>query len=340
MLAQVLEHPGQPLVLQTRDIPVPNRTQVLVRVHTCGVCRTDLHLVDGELPRIPFPIVPGHEIVGTVEQAGEEVPDLQVGMRIGVPWLGWTCGECAFCRSGRENLCDQARFTGYQLNGGYAEYAVADHRFCFPLPPAYDDVHVAPLLCAGLIGYRSLRAAGDARRIGLYGFGAAAHLVTQLARHEGREVLAFTRAGDHSAQEFALRSGAVWAGDAERSPPVPLDASILYAPVGALIPQALAGVVKGGTVVCAGIHMSDIPAFRYELLWGERTIRSVANLTRADGREFFKLAEQVSLKVETLAYPLTRANEALTDLRSGRFVGAAVLTVAPAVASGAPSARA
>jgi propanol-preferring alcohol dehydrogenase len=298
---------------------------VLLRVAACGVCRTDLHIDDGEPAAPKLPLVPGHEIVGTVLAAGDEASSLRPGMRVGVPWLGWTCGECPYCRSGRENLCDRARFTGYQIDGGYADHAVADERFCFPIPPAYGDVEVAPLLCAGLIGYRALRLAGAAGRLGLYGFGAAAHIAVQVARHQGQRVYAFTRPGDRAGQDFARALGADWAGPSDALPPEPLDAAILFAPVGALVPAALAATAKGGTVVCAGIHMSDVPSFPYRLLWEERVVRSVANLTRADGEAFLALAPEVPVRTSTTAFPLGEANEALEALRRGRIAGAAVL---------------
>jgi len=314
----VLDAPGRPL--READLPVPELGpgQVLLRVRACGVCRTDLHVVDGELPEPKLPLVPGHQIVGE---------DVATGERLGVPWLGWTCGECRYCASGRENLCDRARFTGYQLDGGYAEYAVADRRFCFALPEGYPDLQAAPLLCAGLIGYRSLRLAGEGQRLGLYGFGASAHIVAQVARGQGRRVLAFTRAGDEAAQSLALELGAEWAGDALGPAPEELDAAIVFAPVGELVPAALRAVAKGGTVVCAGIHMTDIPSFPYALLWGERVVRSVANLTRRDGEEFLALAPQVPVRTEVEEYPLARANEALERLRAGEVRGAAVLVL-------------
>jgi len=324
MLAMALTRPGGPLEPVRRPVPAPGPGQVLVQVGACGVCRTDLHLVDQELPGIRYPIVPGHEIVGRVAATGPGAR-LPPGTRVGVPWLGWTCGECAFCRTGRENLCDTARFTGYQIDGGYAEFALADERYCFPLPGGLDDVHAAPLLCAGLIGYRALRMAGDAQRLGLYGFGAAAHLVAQVAGHEGRECLAFVRPGDDAARRFALELGCAWAGGSDEQPPGELDAAILFAPVGSLVPAALAVVRKGGVVVCGGIHMSDIPSFPYRLLWGERVVRSVANLTRRDGEEFLALAPCVPVRTEVETFPLEAANEALTRLRSGRLSGAAVL---------------
>jgi propanol-preferring alcohol dehydrogenase len=325
----VLERVGEPLREMEWPVPAPGPGQVLLRVRACAVCRTDLHVVDGELPEPRLPLAPGHEIVGTVAALGGEVEQFALGARVGVPWLGWTCGECGYCRSQRENLCESARFTGYTLPGGYAQYAVADARFCFALPDAYSDVEAAPLLCAGLIGYRSLVKAGDARRLGIYGFGAAAHIVAQVARFQGREVYAFTRPGDGPAQEFARRLGAVWAGDSDTQPPEPLDAALIFAPVGGLVPLALRAVAKGGTVVCGGIHMSDIPAFPYRLLWEERTICSVANLTRRDGEEFLALAPRVPVRVETQTFPLRAANEALRQLRRGLLKGAAVLVPEP-----------
>jgi propanol-preferring alcohol dehydrogenase len=320
----VLEGPGQPLRLRDVRDPQPGAGEVLARVEACGVCRTDLHVLDGELPGIPYPIIPGHEIVACVERTGPGAT-LPPGTRIGIPWLGHTCGHCAFCAGGRENLCDDPLFTGYTRDGGYAERVVADERFCFPLGSQADPVATAPLLCAGLIGWRTLRFAGDARRLGLYGFGAAAHIVAQLARWQGRAVYAFTRPGDLAAQSFARSLGAVWAGPSDEAPPEPLDAAIIFAPVGALVPAALAAVRKGGTVVCGGIHMSDIPAFPYRLLWGERQVVSVANLTREDGLEFLAVAAQAGIRTETQVYPLAAANEALADLRAGRLQGAAVL---------------
>ena len=307
---------------ETLEIPRAGAGQVLIEVSACGVCRTDLHLVDGELPLCRRPIIPGHEVVGTVVEGGSRFAP---GARIGVPWLGWTCGECGYCRSGRENLCERARFTGCHLDGGYADYVVADERFCLPVPERYGDAEAAPLLCAGLIGYRCYAKCEDASIIGLYGFGAAAHLVAQAARQLGREVYAFTRAGDAAGQAFARELGATWAGDSDERPPVALDAAIIFAPVGALVPLALAAVRKGGRVVCGGIHMSDIPAFPYRLLWEERELCSVANLTRADAAEFFAFVAKAPLRVETVSYPLERANAALDDLRGGRVQGAAVL---------------
>jgi propanol-preferring alcohol dehydrogenase len=309
----VLEAPGTPLVPSELDRPAPGEGTLLLRVRACGVCRTDLHVVDGELERPKLPLVPGHQIVGEAED----------GRRVGVPWLGWTCGACRFCASGRENLCDRARFTGYDLDGGYAEWAVADERYCFPIPDGFGDLEAAPLLCAGLIGYRSLRLAGDGERLGLYGFGAAAHIVAQVARAEGRRVFAVTREGDDEAQTFARSLGAEWAGAG--APPEELDAAIIFAPAGELVPAALAAAAKGGIVVCAGIHMSDIPSFPYELLWGERTVRSVANLTRRDGEEFLALAPRVPVRTEVETFPLERANEALAKLRAGDVRGALVL---------------
>ena len=313
----MLEEPGSPLVPAELEPPSPGPGQVLLRVRACGVCRTDLHVVDGELTEPKLPLVPGHQIVGEAED----------GRRLGVPWLGWTCGECAYCRSGRENLCDRARFTGYDLDGGYAEWAVADERFCFPLPEGFGDLAAAPLLCAGLIGYRSLRLAGDAERVGLYGFGSSAHIVAQVARHQGRRVFAFTKPGDEATQAFARSLGAEWAGGSDERPPEELDAAILFAPAGELVPAALAVLARGGTVVCAGIHMSDVPSFPYDLLWNERQIRSVANLTRADGEEFLALAPQVPVRVEVETLPLAEANEALERIRSGRARGSTVLVV-------------
>lgn len=306
-------------------IPEPGTEQIRVKIHACGVCRTDLHIVDGELPHPNLPIIPGHEIVGVVDKLGGSVERFKIGDRVGIPWLGWTDGTCRYCRSGRENLCDNARFTGYDINGGYAEYTVADQRYCFPIPEGYPDAQAAPLLCAGLIGYRSYRMTGDAERIGFYGFGAAAHIIAQVAVYQGRKIYAFTRSGDTEGQEFAKGLGAVWAGGSDEKPPEELDAAIIFAPVGPLVPAALRALAKGGTVVCAGIHMSDIPSFPYDILWGERVIRSVANLTRQDGEELLKIAPQVPVKTHVETYPLTKANEALADLRAGRFTGAAVL---------------
>jgi propanol-preferring alcohol dehydrogenase len=323
----VCDAPGRPLRAASWPDPSPGPGQVLLRVRACGVCRTDLHVVDGDLPALGRPVVPGHQIVGSVEArgAGVERPDL--GARVGVPWLGWTCGACRFCRSGRENLCGEARFTGYHLDGGFAERAVADARYAFPIPEGYPDLQAAPLLCAGLIGHRALSMTGEAARLGLYGFGAAAHIVLQVARHQGRRVFAFTRADDREAQAFALSLGAEWAGDALAAAPEPLDAAILFAPAGELVPAALRAVERGGVVVCAGIHMSDIPSFPYHILWEERVVRSVANLTRKDGEEFLALAPRVPVRTEVEAFPLEAANEALDRLRAGRIRGAAVLVV-------------
>jgi alcohol dehydrogenase, propanol-preferring len=320
----LLEAPRTPLRPAELADPEPAPGQLLIRVHVCAVCRTDLHVVDGELPDAKLPLVIGHQIVGTAENGGER---FSPGDRVGVPWLGWTDGTCNYCRSGRENLCDGARFTGYQLDGGYAEWTVADERFCFAIPDCYEDLQAAPLLCAGLIGYRSLRTTGDAERLGLYGFGSSAHIVAQVAKHQGRKLFAFTRSGDEDGQAFARSLGADWAGGSEELPPEPLDAAIIFAPVGALVPAALAATAKGGVVVCAGIHMSEIPAFPYELLWGEREVRSVANLTRQDGEEFLDLAPRVPVRTDVHRYRLVEANEALEAVRSGRIEGSAVLTV-------------
>jgi propanol-preferring alcohol dehydrogenase len=325
MLAMVMEAAGQPLRAKELAVPDPGPGQVLVRVHACGVCRTDLHVMEGDLPHPKLPLIPGHEIVGTVQAVGAGVEQFATGQRVGIPWLGYTCGRCDYCRAGRENLCDGARFTGYDLDGGYAEFTVADARYCFPLPDAYSDAHAAPLLCAGLIGYRSLVMAGEARRIGIYGFGAAAHIIAQVAVWQGREVYAFTRPGDVEGQRFALELGATWAGDSTGAAPELLDAALLFAPVGALVPAALRATAKGGTVVCAGIHMGNIPAFPYEILWGERTVRSVANLTRRDGEEFLALAPKVPVRTEVECVPLREANDALERLAGGKVRGAAVL---------------
>jgi propanol-preferring alcohol dehydrogenase len=316
---------GRTLTAVDLPVPVPGPFDVRIKVLACGVCRTDLHVVDGDLPEPPIPIVPGHEIVGIVEEAGREAGAIAKGTRVGIPWLAGSCGVCGYCRSERENLCRQARYTGYQINGGYAEYAIADARFCFPLPNGYDDVHAAPLLCAGLIGYRAYRMAGPGCRIGIYGFGAAAHVITQVAVQQGHEIYAFVTPGDEAAKELARGVGCSWAGPSNAPPPVPLDSAIIFAPVGRLVPEALARSVPGGIVVCAGIHMSDIPAFPYRLLWEERTIRSVANLTRADAREFLAVADAVAIRTHVRVYPLADANQALADLRNGRLSGAAVL---------------
>jgi propanol-preferring alcohol dehydrogenase len=325
----VLEAAGRPLRMLEVAAPEPGPGQVLLAVHACGACRTDLHIVDGELAEPKLPLVLGHQIVGTVVALGEGVDRFRPGGRVGVPWLGWTCGVCAYCRSGRENLCDRARFTGYQIDGGYAERAVADQRFCFSLPADYPDLQAAPLLCAGLIGYRALRLAGDAQRVGFYGFGAAAHILVQVARHQGRQVFAFSRPGDAAGQAFALELGAAWSGGSDELPPEPLEAAILFAPAGELVPAALRALAKGGTVVCAGIHMSDIPGFPYHLLWNERVVRSVANLTRADAEEFLALAPQVPVRTAVEVFSLAQANEALAALRGGRIHGAAVIAVDP-----------
>ena len=321
----VLDAPGRALREEDLPMPQPGPGQVLLRVHACAVCRTDLHVADGELPNPKLPLVLGHEIVGSVAALGEGVERFAPGERVGVPWLGWTDGECRYCRAGSENLCDRARFTGYHIDGGYAEYTAADARFCFPIPAEYPNAEAAPLLCAGLIGYRSLIASGDGERLGVYGFGAAAHIVTQVARHQGRCVFAFTRPGDHESRNFARELGAAWVGDSTAVPPEELDAAIIFAPVGTLVPAALRSVVKGGVVVCAGIHMSDIPSFPYELLWGERVVRSVANLTRRDGEEFLALAPAVPVRTTVQPYALAAANDALSDVRAGRLRGAAVL---------------
>ncbi|MCZ7664897.1 MAG: zinc-dependent alcohol dehydrogenase family protein [Thermoleophilia bacterium] len=345
MRAMILDSPGRPLRLAEVPRPEPGPGQVLLKVHSCGVCRTDLHIVEGELTEPKLPLILGHQIVGTVVELGPkasestdalpetDAPRVEPGVRVGVPWLGWTDGTCPYCLSGRENLCDQARFTGYDIGGGYAEYAVADARYCFPIPEGYPDLQAAPLLCAGLIGYRALRLAGDGRRLGIYGFGAAAHILVQVARHQGRTTYAFTRPGDDEGQRFALRMGAHWAGGSLDVPPEPLDAAIILAPVGDLVPQALRQVAKGGVVVCGGIHMSDIPSFPYQILWEERMVRSVANLTRKDGHEFLRLAPQIPVGTRVRAFPLEEANEALDELRAGRIEGAAVLVVDEEAAS-------
>ena len=325
MKAMVLDNPGTPLRLVERAPPEPRGGEVLVKVRACAVCRTDLHVVDGDLTEPSLPIVPGHEIVGEIVALGAGISDLAIGDRVGIPWLGHTCGTCRFCRSERENLCDEARFTGYQVDGGFATHCIADANYCFPLPEAYDDVHAAPLLCAGLIGYRSLKAAGDAERLGIYGFGAAAHILAQVARHQGREIYAFTRPGDTTAQAFARQMGCAWAGGSDESPPEPLDAAIIFAPVGPLVPAALKVTRKGGTVVLGGIHMSDIPAMPYAILWGERVVRSVANLTRQDATEFLELAARYPIGTTVEAMPLDQANEALRRLRAGELTGALVL---------------
>ncbi len=336
----VFEGRGKPLVLADVDVPRPSDEQVLIRVAACAVCRTDLHIVDGELADAKVPLIQGHQIVGVVVDRGARVDRFAPGDRVGVPWLGWTCGVCKFCRSDRENLCDKARFTGYQIDGGFAEFAVADARFCFSIPASYRDVDAAPLLCAGVIGYRALRLAGPGKRLGLYGFGAAAHILVQVAKHQGREVYAFTRPGDAAAAQFAREMGAVWTGGSLTSPPDPLDAALIFAPVGSLVPAALRALDKGGTVVCAGIHMSDIPGFPYADLWEERSIRSVANLTRRDAEEFLAVAPLVPVRTRPVVYPLEKANEALDDLRCGRIEGAAVLAAPPPAAPATPNAAA
>jgi len=323
--AQLLVAPHRALAISELPPPIPAPGEVLIAVRACAVCRTDLHILDGELTHPKLPLVPGHEIVGVVVERGAEVDRFEIGDRVGVPWLGWTCGVCDYCRGGRENLCDNARFTGYQIDGGYAELTVADQRYCFPIPASFDDVAAAPLLCAGLIGYRTLRLAGEGERIGIYGFGAAAHIIAQVARFQGRQVFAFTKPGDAAAQDFARGVGAIWAGGSDEMPPEKLDGALIFAPVGALVPAALAATKKGGTVVCGGIHMSDIPAFPYALLWEERVVRSVANLTRRDAEEFLALAAKAGITTTTHPYPLADANQALADLREGRLEGAAVL---------------
>ncbi len=327
MRAMVMKSAGRPLTLETIERPEPGPDQVLVKVEACGVCRTDLHVFDDDLRDPKLPLILGHEVVGRVAATGSAVEGLAAGDRVGVPWLGWTCGQCGYCASARENLCPNARFTGYQIDGGYAEYTLADRRYCLPIAGDYSAAEAAPLLCAGLIGYRSLRKAGDARRLGIYGFGAAAHIVAQVARHEGREVYAFTRPGDIEAETFARDLGAVWAGPSDAPAPEELDAAILFAPVGALVPASLRALAPGGRVVCAGIHMSDIPSFPYDILWREREIVSVANLTRRDGEEFLALAPKVPVRTHVQPYPLAQANRALEDLRAGRVQGAAVLTI-------------
>ncbi len=325
MRAMVIERPGTRLRLEEREVPEPGPTQLLIRMLACGVCRTDLHIVDGELPLCHYPVVPGHEIVGQIARIGAKAYGFEVGQRVGVPWLGGACGRCRFCHSGEENLCDEARFTGCHIDGGYQEFVLADFRFCLTLPNSYGDADAAPLLCAGLIGHRAHRMAGAAERLGIYGFGAAAHIMAQVARHQGQEVYAFTRPGDGKAQEFALGFGAEWAGNSDQPPPEPLDAAIIFAPVGPLVPAALRAVRKGGRVICAGIHMSEIPAFPYSILWGERMVRSVANLTRADGEDFMRIAEELPIITTVTPVPLEQANDALDQLRAGELSGAAVL---------------
>jgi alcohol dehydrogenase, propanol-preferring len=325
MHAMVLDAPRKRLEMRCTAFPEPGPDQILVKIAACAVCRTDLHVVDGELPDPKLPIVPGHEIVGRVSACGTNVHNFSIGERVGIPWLGWTCGHCRYCLSGHENLCVNAKFTGYQIDGGYAEYTVADARYCFRIPEAYNDAEAAPLLCAGLIGYRALKMTGDAERVGIYGFGAAAHIVAQILRHQGKKLFAFTRHGDTTAREFAMRMGAAWAGDSDTTPPEELDAAIIFAPVGALVPAALRAVCPGGIVVCGGIHMSDIPSFPYDILWREKRLVSVANLTRKDAEEFLALAPRVPIKVTTELYPLSQANTALENLRNGNLTGAAVL---------------
>ena len=327
MKAMVLHKPGEPLQFEDVERPKPGKNQVLIKIHACGVCRTDQHIVDGELPDPKLPLIPGHEIIGEVAETGEGAGRFSKGQRIGVPWLWHTCGHCFYCKHGHENLCENALFTGYTINGGYAEYTVAEDRYCFPIPEQYEDAHAAPLMCAGLIGYRSYSMVGDAKRIGFYGFGASAHILTQIARNDGREVYAFTRSGDKTGQDFARDMGAVWAGGSNEKPPEELDAAILFAPVGALVPASLKAVRKAGIVICAGIHMSDIPSFPYKILWEERQIKSVANLTRADGDGFVKAAAKTKIETEVHPYKLEDANRALQDLREGNFNGAAVLTM-------------
>lgn len=325
MRSIVIDRPHARLRPEEREIPVAGAGQILIRIHACGVCRTDLHVVDGELPQARYPVVPGHEIVGAVAAVGDGVANFTKGERVGVPWLGWTCGKCWYCLAGRENLCDFARFTGCSIDGGYSDFMVADARFCFRLPQKYSDAEAAPLLCAGLIGHRAHRMAGEVERIGIFGFGAAAHIMAQVAHYQGQRIYAFTRPGDSVAQDFARGLGAVWAGGSDEAPPDQLDAAIIFASVGALVPKALSTVRKGGTVVTAGIHMSDIPSFPYEILWGERVLRSVANLTRADGDSFMRLAEEAPIKTTVTIFPLEEANDALGQLREGRLTGAAVL---------------
>jgi alcohol dehydrogenase, propanol-preferring len=326
MRAMLLRLPRTALESTTLPQPRPQAGQLLVKVGACGVCRTDLHVVDGDLSNPRLPLIPGHEIVGTVAKIGAGVAAFSVGDRVGVPWLGYTCGVCAYCATGRENLCDAARFTGYTIDGGYAEYTVADSRYCFRMPSDRSDIELAPWLCAGLIGYRALRMAGDGTRLGIYGFGAAAHIVAQVARYQGREIFAFTRPGDTVGQRFAREMGAAWAGGSDEAPPVALDAALLFAPVGSLVPKALRDIAKGGVVICAGIHMSDIPQFAYALLWGERHVRSVANLTRRDGIEFIAIAQKAAIRTSVTPFPLSAANDALRALRDGKVTGAAVLT--------------
>lgn len=327
MHAMIMEKPNQKLAYKEVKKPSPGPDEVLIKISACGICRTDLHVVDGELKHPKLPLIPGHQIVGTIEQLGIKVTSFQIGQRVGVPWLGKSCETCKFCLSGRENLCDQARFTGYQIDGGFAEYCVANNKFCFPIPEGYSDYQAAPLFCAGLIGYRALLKTLDAKHVGIYGFGAAAHILIQVAKKQGRKIYAFTSPGDYAAQKFAYQLGATWAGASNQTPPHLLDAAIIFAPVGELVPVALSNTEKGGTVVCAGIHMSDIPSFPYDILWGERTLCSVANLTRSDGKEFLSLAPSIPIVTEIHMYPLIETNQALDDLRHGRFTGAAVIAI-------------
>ncbi|KTD73318.1 alcohol dehydrogenase [Legionella tucsonensis] len=327
MHAMVMEKSGENLLYKEVRKPAPKENEVLIKVRTCGICRTDLHVVDGELKNPKLPLIPGHQIVGVIEKIGASVTNFVIGQRIGVPWLGGSCQKCSFCLSGRENLCDEAHFTGYQIDGGFAEYCVANHQFCFPIPEGYSDAQAAPLFCAGLIGYRALLKTNNAKHLGLYGFGAAAHILIQVAQKQDQKIYAFTSPGDTHAQEFAYKLGATWAGDSDKPAPHLLDAAIIFAPVGALVPLALRSTIKGGIVVCAGIHMSDIPSFPYSILWGERTLCSVANLTRNDGEEFLSLAPKIPVKTEVRTYPLTEVNQALADLRHGRFTGAAVIRI-------------
>lgn len=327
MYAMLLKKPGEKLIYSQVEKPIPKRNEILIKVKACGICRTDLHVVDGELKHPKLPLIPGHQIIGTIEKLGEDVENFVLGESVGVPWLGGSCGTCQFCLSGRENLCDQARFTGYQIDGGFAEFCVADYKFCFPIPEGYPDYQAAPLFCAGLIGYRALLKTGNAKHLGIYGFGSAAHIITQLACFQKRKIYAFTSPGDIDAQRFAYELGVTWAGDSDQAAPHRLDAAIIFAPVGNLVPIALQNTIKGGIVVCAGIHMSDIPSFPYEILWGERTLCSVANLTRKDGEEFLALAPKIPVKIDIHTYPLKDVNQALDDLRYGRFTGSAVIVI-------------
>jgi len=327
MRAMVLKSPEQKLSLSDMPIPIPNNNQVLVKISACGICRTDLHILDGELDEIKYPLIPGHQIIGRITEIGNSVSSVKVDQRVGIPWLGGSCGKCYYCKNNKENLCDNAIYTGYQINGGLAEYTVADANFCFPIPEKYPDIQAAPLLCAGLIGYRSYKMINEAKNIGFFGFGSAAHILIQLAAYENRNVYAFTRTGDSDNQNFAKKMGAYWVGDSDTKPPAELDAAIIFAPAGELIPVALKTVRKGGIVVCAGIHMSDIPSFAYSILWGERTVKSVANLTREDGEQFLKIAPEIPIKTEVTIYPLEDSNKALDDLRNGRIRGTAVVLI-------------